>query len=652
MQNLSKLVLLFLFLGSTFSIIAQKEQDTTTIEGIKKLIRQSTYYDSVKVFYFGAKAIKMAQKQNSLSDEATIYQYYGNFCYFSKNYTKAKEYYNISIKISEKSGDDQLTNKTKIRLNFILVDENMLLAEKEFNEIFEEAQKKGFTENQIECLNGLGIIYEQRQMYDKSMDYYLKALSIAEKTKETYHEAMLLNNIGLIKLYSNQRESAKEDFEKALKLAYQVEELRLALNLHNNIGLVSSELNDYEGAIIHYKQTLKNAHELGFPIAKGVAHLNLSSQYFQLKNYPQALTFIDSSIYIFNAYNEKNFLPKAYLIKATIYRDSNELELATVYLDSSYNLARQIENFSDEIEAINIEASILAKYGKYDLAYEKHKLFHQLYDSLSKVNNKDKVAQLQVLFGKEQLEAQLENERNEKMLQEIRTFYIITFLVIGFIIIAVLLYVRYLIINRKQQQSFSQNLIVNIDEERSRISKDLHDDVGQLLSSIKMKVNMYNTNQITSIKGLETEIGEVIEQTRTLSHTLHPSYIEKIGLKRSLASLIERTQLNTGIVCSFEWEIDVEHLEVGVRTQVFRIIQECINNTLKHSQASALKITAQTQGGNFVIVYRDNGKGFSNSSQLNAGIGLKTIEERAKKIDAKISMESSKGKGFKLTLKL
>lgn len=639
-------------MSSIVMIEAQKEQDTTTIDGIKKLIRQSTYYDSSKVFHFGAKAIKMAQSQKSLSDEASIYQYYGNFCYFSKNYSKAKEYYNISIKISEKAGDDKLTNKTKVRLNFILVDDNMLLAEKEFNEIYEEAEKKGFTENQIECLNGLGIIYEQRQMYDKAMDYYLQALQIAENTNETYHEAMLLNNIGLIKLYSDQRESAKEDFERALKLAYQLEELRLALNLHNNLGLVSSELNDFEGAIIHYQKTLLNAHELGFPVAKGVAHLNLSNQYFQLKNYNEALIFIDSSIFIFKNYNEKNFLPKSYLLKSSIFRDSNQLELATLYLDTSFILAKQIESFPDEIDAINIEASILAKYGKYELAYEKHKLYHQLYDSLSKVNNKDKVAQLQVLFGKEQLEAQLENERNEKMLSEIRSYYIITVLVIVFIIIAVLLYLRYVMINRKQQQSFSQNLIVNIDEERSRISKDLHDDVGQLLSSIKMKVNMYNSNQIDSLKGLENEIGEVIEQTRSLSHTLHPSYIEKIGLKRSLASLIERTQQNTGKVCSFEWEVDIEEYDVDKRTQIFRIIQECINNTIKHSQASALKVIAQSQGQHVLITYRDNGIGFGNLASINSGIGLKTIEERAKKIEAKLNVESPKGKGFKLTLKL
>ena len=182
-MRFTSFVFLLIFMGCFFSdAVAQNQPDTASIEGIKKLIRQSTYYDSVKVFYYGEKAINMAKSQQSLSDEATIYQYYGNFCYFSKNYAKAKTYYQKSIEISEKAGDDKLTNKTKVRINFILVDENMLQAEKEFNEILEEAKKNGFTENQIECLNGLGIIYEQRQMFDKALDYYLKALKIAEET--------------------------------------------------------------------------------------------------------------------------------------------------------------------------------------------------------------------------------------------------------------------------------------------------------------------------------------------------------------------------------------------------------------------------------------------------------------------------------------
>jgi two-component system, NarL family, sensor kinase len=646
--------LLFIYLNN---IEAQDNIDTNTIEGIKKMIRQSTYYDSVKVFYFGEKAIKMAKAQKSLSDEATIYQYYGNFCYFSKNYPLSEKYYQQSLLLSNQAGDNELSNKTKIRMAFIRVDENMLQAEKEFNEILIEAEKGGFIENQIECYNGLGIIYEQRQMYDRSIDFYLKGLKLAEDNEQHYHEAMLLNNIGLIKLYSNQREGAKNDFERALKVAYELQELRLALNLHNNLGLVNTELSDHEGAIAHYKQTLVNAHELGFPVVKGVAHLNLSNSYFKLKDIPNALIYVDSSLYIFTHFHERNFLPKTYLMKAVLLREINELSTAYALKDSALKYAQLIASFADEIEVIQVEASLKAKEGNFQEAYELHKKYHQLNDSLQGVNNKDKVAQLQVLFGKEQLEAQLENERNlkeaEKREKEFKTrqaTFIVIIIGILSIIIAILIYLRYLATTKKQQEQFTQQLIQQIDEERSRIARDLHDGVGQLLSSIKMKSSIIKQQGVPQMQQMELELGEVIDQTRSISHTLHPSSLEKIGLKRSVAALLEKIQQNSNIVCTMEWEEQSDRLPIEMKTQLYRILQECINNTLKHANATALKITFYKAGSSYELTYRDNGVGKS-GQELNKGIGLRTIEERVRKIGGKVHFEFNTGKGFKMEIK-
>jgi hypothetical protein len=76
-------------------------KNNSELEFLKKRIRQSTYYDSVAVFQNGAKAIKLARKLNSLSEEGIIFQYYGNFYYFSRNISKAKEYYHKTIEIAK-----------------------------------------------------------------------------------------------------------------------------------------------------------------------------------------------------------------------------------------------------------------------------------------------------------------------------------------------------------------------------------------------------------------------------------------------------------------------------------------------------------------------------------------------------------------------
>jgi signal transduction histidine kinase len=205
-------------------------------------------------------------------------------------------------------------------------------------------------------------------------------------------------------------------------------------------------------------------------------------------------------------------------------------------------------------------------------------------------------------------------------------------------------------LTRSQQRSFSQKLIANLDEERSRISRDLHDDIGQSLSVAKSKINLYNKGQITDLSDLESGLGEVIQQARNLSHQLHPSYLEKIGLNRSIKSLLDRVEKSSGVITSCELESRIDDLDLTKQTQLYRILQECLNNTLKHAEAKSVKCSIQKSEGEYRFLYQDNGKGFDVNEQ-RFGLGMMTIKERAQKIDGKLTVISHLQKGFKLIIK-
>ena len=176
---------------------------------------------------------------------------------------------------------------------------------------------------------------------------------------------------------------------------------------------------------------------------------------------------------------------------------------------------------------------------------------------------------------------------------------------------------------------------------------DLHDDIGQSLSMIKSKITFSKGNQ--DDKSLETELSRVIEQTREISKNLYPSYLEKIGLVRSIARLMENIQSSTKIECSFDVTDNVEELSLQTKTHIYRILQECTNNTIKHAKASALKISIVEKNNEFVLVYQDNGVGIS--SKQKDGLGLLSIRERAKIINGSVNFEDKTNKSFKLTLK-
>ncbi len=634
-----------------------ESKNQTELDVLKKRIRQSTYYDSIAVFQNGAKAIKLARKINSLSEEGLIYQYYGNFYFFSRNIQKAKEYYQKTIEIAKRANDKKLQNSTEIRLAFMLSDVDKLAAEKKFNYLLEEAIKYKFPENTVEAYNGIGIIYEDRKIHDEALEYYFKALRVAEKNNLQYQQAIILNNIGLVKFYNKQSKEAKIDFERALVLAIKSEESRLAINLHSNLGLVNDELKNYNESIKHYKETLKNARKLGFPTATAVAMINLANCYFENKQLDFAMKDCDSAIVILKKYNEKEFLGQSYLLRASINIELGKLKLARADVDSVLVMNKRYPNPKDYALSFQVLSSISEKEGNYKKALEYTKKFNQLDDSLSDISNQDKMAEMQVVYGKERIESELENEKSKNSLlqkeNELKRIRLKFVLILGLSILVLgigIIFIRSVIITRRQQVIFSQKLIENIDEERGRISKDLHDNIGQSLSVIKSKINMFNTGRIQTIDGLDSDLGDVINQTRSISHHLHPSFLEKIGLSRSLASLMEKIQESTGIVCSLELFKEIESLPVETKTQIYRIIQECVNNTIKHAQATALKTTVYRQDESYFLDYKDNGIGMKDVSATGTGIGILTIKERGNKLNGKVNFITNSN-GFRLILK-
>lgn len=390
----------------------------------------------------------------------------------------------------------------------------------------------------------------------------------------------------------------------------------------------------------------------------GVAYLNLGDSYMRAKKLESAAGYADSSVRLLRQFKSWDYLGMAYLIKSNIERDKGDLQRAKIYIDSVFNLHKKYPNVTNVMNAHRELSQILEKDGKYKEALFHSNRYHAMNDSLSEIANKDKLAQLQVLYGKEKVETELENEKNkndllskENELKQSRIQIIIVSSALLLIIGIGFVYIRHIRLTRKQQKDFTQKLIENIDDERSRISRDLHDDIGQSLSVIKSKINLFNSGKTTSLEGLDADVGYVIDQTRNISHFLHPSFVAKLGLERSLVSLTEKTQQNTGIVCSLSIRTDVEKMPLEYKTQIYRILQECINNTMKHANASALKISIKDGLTGIEITYRDNGNGIQDQS-IKEGIGLMTIRERADKINTRVSVSSSQGKGYKLQLNM
>jgi len=199
------------------------------------------------------------------------------------------------------------------------------------------------------------------------------------------------------------------------------------------------------------------------------------------------------------------------------------------------------------------------------------------------------------------------------------------------------------------QEKFTQNIIKAQEEERKRISKGLHDGIGQNLLLIK---NALLTNKVDGAKNM---VSTTIEEVRTISRNLHPFQLEKFGLTKALESMIEELDQSFDNII-FTEEIDVIDglFSKEEEINVYRIVQECINNIIKHANASAVRIVVQKRKKNIEITVFDNGKGFDlekNKDIINS-LGLKSIRERVKYLKGTVNFESKINAGTKISIKI
>jgi signal transduction histidine kinase len=424
------------------------------------------------------------------------------------------------------------------------------------------------------------------------------------------------------------------------------------------MGLLYEQTEEYEKSLTHFLSTLSNAKRIGFPFNIAISHINLSNSYILNEDYESAIQHADSTAAIFEQINDLRHIAKPYFIKAKAYQKTDRLSLALKTVNEALALAQEQNNTEDVINGHSLKTSILKSNGNYEEALEVYERYHELKDSIAEISNKKEFAELQVKYETEKKEAELKESRARSAMLEadkqLKESIIIMIIVVGiFVLIAlvVFFYLRHLRTSREQQRKFSRELIENLDEERLRISRDLHDDIGQSLSVAKSKVNLFKKGQIEDLEDLEENLGDIIQQARMLSHRLHPSYLEKIGLKRSIVSLLDKIEKNTGIITSYEIDSSIDNLSLVKQTQVYRILQECINNTIKHAKAKSVKVLVNKEEEEFVFVYRDNGIGIDLSSSKHQGLGMMTIKERVSKLKGKLQLLSQPKKGFYLTIK-
>ena len=210
----------------------------------------------------------------------------------------------------------------------------------------------------------------------------------------------------------------------------------------------------------------------------------------------------------------------------------------------------------------------------------------------------------------------------------------------------------------KHQELLLFSTIEAQEKERQRIAKDLHDEIGSKLNIINLgmhqlnKIGKNNGAILNTTKELFGVINETIGTTRRISHDLLPPTLEKFGLKEALVELCESFKQTASFDIAFSVrENDPYKTEKNVELNLFRVVQELINNSIKHGKPSQIKINFWKNKNGIKIKYRDNGKGFDfKNNSFKTGLGMQNIESRIKMINAEFNFSSSVGAGVQVEI--
>ena len=198
--------------------------------------------------------------------------------------------------------------------------------------------------------------------------------------------------------------------------------------------------------------------------------------------------------------------------------------------------------------------------------------------------------------------------------------------------------------------------VTQIEKERQRMAQDLHDELGPVLSAIKMKISSFDLpdpdDQAQAVKTKE-HIDWMLRRIREISFNLMPNSLLRKGLVSALREFFSFLNNNSGVRFHFEAERDLKVSEI-IAVNIYRIVQEVVHNTIKHAAAKSLIVELKKENDTLTLFMRDDGKGFDHSreSEDNPGFGLKSLHRRTEIMNGKMYIESKTGSGTSYTFEI
>lgn len=519
----------------------------------------------------------------------------------------------------------------------------------------------------------IGNIFYRRTLLDSSMVYYLKALDFYERNKVVTVANSLQSNIGVIYMALRNYDKALEYFNKNAAFFEENDQQELLGNTLVNKASVYLYKNDTVQAISCLKKSIEASKQVNAYPTLGSAYNNLGSIYSNKKNYQLAKQYILKSIEIREKANLGTELASSKLTLAGIYSELGDFSKAKPLLLNSLKIFKN-ENVTDKLLSVYLQ---LIPIYAYESKPDSVSYYTNLYVKEQDLNLQEKMqnvtAELETKYQTEKKESQIMAQRADIAEKELNLNRKNTQL-IGLVVLVLVIAIFTFLIYKQQKLKNSQlkkeselkEALIKIEtqnklqEQRLRISRDLHDNIGAqltfIISSVEnLQYGFKNANEavVNKLKNISAFTKETIFELRDTIWAMNKSEISLDDLEARISNFMERAGSASSSI-EFQFNVDEQlSKELSFSSvqgmNIYRIIQEAINNSLKYAQANIIKVQFQKDSNRLKIEIYDDGKGFDFET-VKFGNGLNNMKKRAADMNSEIQIESKINKGTTVIL--
>ncbi len=499
-----------------------------------------------------------------------------------------------------------------------------------------------------------GLLQEKIGDYSQAIKNYQLSLSFAAKTDNLYGQSNPLHNIGLIYNKTEDHAASLDYFEKALIVRKQIGDSVLIAQSFQSIGMAHGHLGDTSRSIGYQKKAIAffKAKEDWYDLA--LCYINLGDLYSGLKKYDSAELLLRESIRLNTEIDNPEGRVKALINLSSIQLGKKEFNKALTFANGAITLAKEY-NLRPELKLAYINRSASYEGLKnFEAAFQTQQDFIALSDSLLNDEKVQTLTQMETRYQVKEKEQQIALQETE-----LERNY---FLIVGLSIVLSLLIIIVLLargrFQRKQQialkekeiavkEAFIDATIQSQERERKRFAQDLHDGMGQLISSLRLMINQVDRNlsleeRVLLMERSENILSEMHKEIRSIAFNLMPQTLIQFGLVPALNEMALRVNETKTVLVTISSFDMPDRLQEVQEISLYRILQEWISNVMKHADASKIEVQIVGHEDEIAITIEDNGKGFDqNKLQQGKGNGWKNIQSRIHLIKGSVEIDSN-----------